>query len=324
MNFQTLSLAPTNSTDALFRVWGSAVSTALAAVGLVKTTDTGQIDWTTVVKPTATSQSRGYEIWRFADALQATHPVFLRLDYGSGNYAINNPGLHVSIGTDTDGAGLLRSATGFPNTTLWSPGNPALPFVIAQNGPVFMGGGNDYSTTTLNNLYVASDDGMSFMVGGWYNAAGSTYPLQTGGMMLVERTRDHDGGPNGDGLFIVKTYATVAPITNILMLGRAQQYYATSGSGVPVVHGGKQGCTPTSGLVGSVLHTFPVFTGVAPRLCGPSKHLVALWSADQSVNSQFDVTVYGAAGTFRSLGSHSNGWANEGGSVAVTGAFRVA
>ena len=325
MSIQTLSVAPTNSTDATFRAWGSAVSGALAAAGLVQTTDTGQINWSTVLKPTTSSQSRGYEIWRFSDSLQSTRPVFVRVDYGSAQYATNTPGLYLSIGTATDGAGLLLSTASMPNSTLWSPGNPALPFSIAQSGPVFFGNGNDYSTTTSNPLYVASDGGSSVMVAGWYNAAGSAYPTQTGGCFLVERTRDPDGTPNGDGLLVLRHSATATPYTVFHMLGKALSFWGGAGGvGAPVLHGGKQGIAPVSGLVGSTLNTYPVFTGVSPQMNGPSKHLVAVYSGDQSVNTQFDVTVYNTSMTFRSMGTHASGWSNEGGSAAITGAFRVA
>lgn len=325
MSIQTITQAPTNNTDANFRLWGSGISTALAAAGLVKTTDTGQIDWATVLRPTTAGQSRGYEIWRFDDVLQATRPVFIRLDYGSGSVAINNPGLYIALGTATDGAGLLTSATGFPNTVIYSPGNPAVPFAIPNTGYVFNGNGNDYNTATLNNLYVASDGGSSLMIAGWYSAAGSGFPTQTGGLVVVERTRDQDGAPNGDGLMMVRAYATAGPQTIMMMLGRANTFYGNvTGAGVLSVHGAKQGSTPASGLAGATLNTYPVFTGAVPQLCGPSKHLLAVWSGDQPVNTQFDVMVYGLTCTYRSLGTHSSGWSNEGGSVAITGAFRVA
>lgn len=325
MSIQTLSLAPTNSTVTTFRAWGSAVSGALAAAGLVQTVDSGQINWTTVIRPTAISQSVGYEIWRFNDALQSTRPVFLRVDYGSAQYAINDPGLYFAVGTATDGAGTLLSTSTMPNTTLWSPGNPTLPFSIPQSGPVFFGNGNDYSTTSLSPLYVASDGGSSVMVAGWYNAVGSSFLTQTGGCMVIERMRDQDGTPNGDGLFVLRQSATATPFTVFLITGKATQFWGGGGgTGAPVLHGGKQGVAPVSGVVGSTLNTYPVFTGVSPQMNGPSKHLVAVYSGDQSVNTQFDLTIYNTSATFRSMGTHSSGWSNEGGSVAITGAFRVA
>jgi hypothetical protein len=99
------------SADADFRAWGVALAAQFAAVGLVKTADSGQIDWTTVLKPTGTNQPRGYEIWRFNDALQATKPVFIRIDYGSGGNALY-PSLWVTVGTATNGAGALTGQVG--------------------------------------------------------------------------------------------------------------------------------------------------------------------------------------------------------------------
>jgi hypothetical protein len=107
------------STDADFRAWGVALAAQFAAVGLVKTADTGQIDWTTITKPFTTNQQRGYEIWRFNDALQATKPVFIRIDYGSGSNALN-PSLWIAVGTATNGAGTLTGQVGVQKQVLSS------------------------------------------------------------------------------------------------------------------------------------------------------------------------------------------------------------
>jgi hypothetical protein len=70
--------------DATFRAWGSGIAAQIAAMGLVQTSDTGQINWVTVARP-ALNTIAGYEIWRFNDALQATKPVFIRIDYGTSS-----------------------------------------------------------------------------------------------------------------------------------------------------------------------------------------------------------------------------------------------
>ena len=77
----------TNADDARFRAWGSAISAGLAAVGLVKVAVTGAVNWGTVVRGTAIAAGTpwGFEVWRFADALQATHPVFIKVEYGGSN-----------------------------------------------------------------------------------------------------------------------------------------------------------------------------------------------------------------------------------------------
>lgn len=106
MAVTTFSAAMTNATDAQFRAWGKAISDSLQAVGIVKTADSGQIDWATVAAPTAANTQMGYEIYRFNDTLQSTAPVFIKLAFGSGA-SINNPALWISVGTGSSGSGTL-------------------------------------------------------------------------------------------------------------------------------------------------------------------------------------------------------------------------
>lgn len=92
-----------HDSDAAFREWGSAFSAALAAVGLVQTSDTGQINWNTVTRA-GTNSDAGYEIWRFSDPLQGTYPIIIRFNYGTGGTA-TSPRLQVVITQATNGAG---------------------------------------------------------------------------------------------------------------------------------------------------------------------------------------------------------------------------
>lgn len=151
------------STDADFRAWGVALAAQFAAVGLVKTADTGQIDWTTIVKPFTTNQKQGYEVWRFNDALQATKPVFIRIDYGSGANALN-PSLWVIIGTATNGAGTL---TGQVVTQKQ---------ILASNGVY-----TSYCSGSSSRLNLAHNMGN---------------PL----LLCVERTKTSAGVDTGDGI----------------------------------------------------------------------------------------------------------------------------
>jgi hypothetical protein len=91
--------------DAGFQAWGDDLNTRLDAVGLVQTADTGQIDWSTVSRPSFNTMA-GYEIWRFDDALQGTAPIFLRFDFGTDNEA-DRPRIEVTVGTGSNGSGTL-------------------------------------------------------------------------------------------------------------------------------------------------------------------------------------------------------------------------
>ena len=106
-------LPATFNDDATFRQWGRGISEQIAAMGLVRTSDTGQIDWATVLKPASTAFA-GYEMWRFDDALQATAPVFIKLEYGAN--AGNRPYLRPQVGQGTSGTGIVGTAYGNAQT----------------------------------------------------------------------------------------------------------------------------------------------------------------------------------------------------------------
>ena len=96
------------TTDAAWRAWGLGVREALIACGLVKTTDTGQIDFATATRPVANSTSGGYDVFRFDDDLQATHPVHIKVDYRTtdGGSSGNVFTIRLTVGLGgTNGAG---------------------------------------------------------------------------------------------------------------------------------------------------------------------------------------------------------------------------
>lgn len=95
--------------NSTFQVWGKGISDALTAIGLVKTSDTGQIDWTSVTRP-GTSTDAGYEIWRFNDSAQTAFPIYLKLRYGTGGSAALGR-LQIDVGSGSDGSGTLTGTT---------------------------------------------------------------------------------------------------------------------------------------------------------------------------------------------------------------------
>lgn len=96
-----------NTNDAQFRLWGSTVSSHMAAVGLVQSADSGQINWTTVTRPALVNTMAGYEIWKLQDSLFAVAPIYMKLEYGTASSTVNTPAMVASVGTGTDGSGNL-------------------------------------------------------------------------------------------------------------------------------------------------------------------------------------------------------------------------
>jgi hypothetical protein len=124
-----------------------AIHDALVAVGLVQTADTGQIILASFTQITAANAVWGYEIWRFNDTLQATAPVFIKIEYGEGN-ATGTMAIWITVGTGTNGAGTLtgviatrrqlqiqQNAGPLANTPIWTSGSASrIAQCIARQG----------------------------------------------------------------------------------------------------------------------------------------------------------------------------------------------
>src|SRR6266566_9890439 len=167
-------------TTAGFRLWGSAISTAIAAVGWTQTADTGQVNWTTVTAPGA-NVTTVYEVWKMADSLQSTDPCFIRINYMVAS-ATNGPRIQVNVGTNSDGAGAITSAanTGVSVTGAYEVMNTnttPLPAAVAHNSYV------NGDTSSLVLLLHPLANGI----------------LTSGGLFIVERRRNVDGTALGGG-----------------------------------------------------------------------------------------------------------------------------
>lgn len=170
MTFATSSTRIRHDSDALFREWVLEMTTKMAACGMVQHTDTGQIDPATVVRAGANADA-GFQIWRFNDALQATAPIFMRINYGTSSSA-SAPRLQVQFGTSTNGTGTLGGVT----TTL------------SQTSSF-----NQVMTTDdLRNSYWTHSPGIFAM--NWKQGAGNTESF-----IIVGRIMDANGAPTADG-----------------------------------------------------------------------------------------------------------------------------
>lgn len=182
MAHTTFSAAPNSSTAPLFRAWGSGLSGALATVGMVKASDLGQIDWATVPAPTSTNIVAGFEIWRFNDTLQATHPIYVKLTYGSSTAQnLARPMVGLSVGKGTDGAGNLIGVL----------------FAEVQLGSALANSNYGYSTN-LNTGLVATCSGKSCLTVVTNTGEGVAGSIA----FIIERSRTNDGTPTGEGLTV--------------------------------------------------------------------------------------------------------------------------
>lgn len=108
--FEDNSISHDITLDAGFRAWAQKIHDGLSSVGLVQTADTGQITIASATTPASNNTFAGYEIWRFADADQASEPVYIKIQYGRGA-AVGVPALSFQAGRGSNGSGTLTNAS---------------------------------------------------------------------------------------------------------------------------------------------------------------------------------------------------------------------
>lgn len=165
----TSSLNNICSSDGSFQAWITGIDSAITTLGWVNTADTGQCNPATVTR-TGVSTYAGYRIYKMNDALQATVPCFLRIDFGQGASA-NNHAIKFQIGTSTNGAGTLT-------------GNVSTAFAYLST-----------ATTTANCYFSGSTSRLQIAL--WPNA--TTYASY----WSIERDKDATGADTSYGVHII-------------------------------------------------------------------------------------------------------------------------
>jgi hypothetical protein len=291
MSTSTFTAAPSLASGTTFNAWGGSLSTALAAVGLTKTTDTGQVTWSnSVTPPGALNTYPYYEIWKFADALQSTSPIFMKIEYGSSFLALGDPGMRITVGTGSDGAGNL---TGNISSSM-TPGS----------------GGN---SATTQQCYVSSDGGRLNVVmfaGTVTNVAFAFY---------IERLKNNSGAAVAGGVdmfaagYEANGAATAACFQQWLCDVNVGLKFPFTPQTVPLAPLPSSG----TGTYGSNVGLYPIlpiqgFAGF------PTMGALVFWTADISTSGVSEtLTMYGTSHTFitvtnfpslPTIGGNTNAW----------------
>lgn len=261
-------------TELAWQSWIAAVSDTLNAV-LTRSADTGQINRAAYPTRPAINNYAGYEVFAFTDTLQATKPVFIKVEYGLGG-TTTLPTLRYTIGTGTDGAGTMTGRS--------------YQSVQGLSG----GGGATFS------LFSAAEDGYAMFLGG-------VDPLNTSSdsnqitYFVIERTRDFDGTPNGDGIaWWMRSSSNRVENSTVLT-------YDGVGGGDPTPTfdlraGIPNPLGPKSALKGDTAYAFPI----APHTGwphAPSQAILACWATDFPRLQEVVLPHYGVSMTFLSLGT---------------------
>lgn len=273
------SLFPTNTSNAI-RDWAQFVEDTLVTTGgWVVTSDTGQTAPASLSTPGGLNTKAGYRIYRMADTLQATSPVFMRLDYGSSPGAATTPAIWVTIGTGSSGTGTI---TGI----VFNGGAVA-------NGTVFCSSGN---TSLANNCY-GSASTSRFNIAMFIQQTSATYEF----VFTLERTKDSSGADTGDGLLMIWSDS----VTGAGLL-QASKYMILAGGTQPTTEAGlnyvlsvqnpTEAFAPGDVALGVVI----CIRGTAQQ---PGTNMMISASGDVSTLGSFSITLYGATRTYQNLGT---------------------
>lgn len=248
-------------------VAGLFASVALAG-GLVQTSDTGQTSAGSLAGVNANTVA-GYQIWRFNDALQATKPIYFKIEWGGGTLTYSM-GIWITIGTGSNGSGTI-TGTLFPRTHI----------------PTAAGSSTAYVGTSVCS---ASTNRLAMILGAYYATQNQTIVLG------FERSKDASGNDTGDGLIYMSTTSGGANWTAqyIPFVGtaRSAQGYLT----VPVPAG--TGSLASGNTVGFT----PVLPFTMTGATNPGLNFLIYTSTDTAALNDLPVTIYGAQHTYFQIG----------------------
>lgn len=166
------------SSDANLRAWLGECEQMLEDCGLVRTSDTGQIDPSLATWPGSDNTAVGFSVWQFDDDLQGVAPIFLKCTYRRASGS-NSLSFSIEVGTGSDGSGNLTGLTAS----------------IAPSGGGTPASGDYYS-------YACHLDGFAGLA---FKVNGGTTSSYTRGhpAFIIERFHDNAGAPTSAGAVLI-------------------------------------------------------------------------------------------------------------------------
>lgn len=259
------------------RTWINGVHDLIIAAGLVATTDTGQLDVSTITSTVNTSTTNlGYHAFKFPDTLQTTTPIIVKVTYYTDGLA--RPALRLDVGSVTNGAGTLSSPS----------------FSLANNTNM----GALQSGLTSYACYV--DGTFTMVLGAGYLSGGTANNCVAS--LVVDRSRDATGTATATGFLAESctTCATAASQSRSLF-GAASP--ATNDAFIPAMIPSKTATTSSEGSNVNVFRHYMMVPGVRPSLGA-----LTYYNAEFGALTPFTATVLGSAHVYLPMGVFVNYW----------------
>lgn len=264
------------TTDAHFRAIATFVHDLLVTTGgWVNTSDTGQVDLTTVTKPAGANTKAGYKVYRMADTLQSTSPLYMKLHYGTAGGA-TAPGIWFTLSSSTNGAG------GPTGTVYWNDDATTVP--TCSSNP----------SAAVASIESRGAAGTGWAVFRLFDQAGANLPAVMG--FAIERTKDSSGADTASGWLLHWMGSNTGVWT--------KQLYIPAGTAPPTAENGLQMIVSSNnpsalGADVGISVPIPVY-GYARQ---PGLNLIAAKSSDVSASTSLAFTFYGATHTYLFPGS---------------------
>lgn len=268
------TLVAGNDTLAHFQAWAQFIEDTLITTGSwVVTGDTGQTLPSALPLPSVANTKYGYRIYRMNDALQATAPVFLRVDFGSGASA-STVGTWWTAGTGSNGSGTITG--------------------IVLNALNLSAGSQQ---TTASNSY-GSADVNRFTLAMFVNTTSVVYNHVIG----LERSKDSNGNDTSDGLIVVCN----DPSSGGAGILRTSTYCILAGGTQPATEVGvafiltSQNPTQSFAANNIGVGLISCFKAIAVQ---PGMNFAIVNSSDVTAEGTFTMTIYGSSRTYQQVRS---------------------
>jgi len=251
----------------------------LTGAGWVQTGDTGQQSSASWPAISGTNTANGYQVWRMADALQGSYPVYMKVELGSGSVA-GVIAFWITIGTGSSGAGAITGT------------------LLARTQ---FGNYSNLSTTAFPSFGSGSTSRFNWAL--WLNLATSNSAFYFG----VERSKDGTGADTNVGLIINSMGGTTSPQQFWT------QYIPFSGTVVAAKQAFISGLDSyyIGGTLSDGLGNISMI-GIAPwSLQGPRNYglqLLGYYGPDMAAMQPITVSVRGGNHTYYTMGAQMN-WA---------------
>lgn len=272
------------SGDANLRAWLGECEQMLEDCGLVRTSDTGQIDPSLATWPGSNNTEIGFSVWRFNDSLQGVAPIFLKCTYFRGNSS-GLVSFGIDVGAGSDGSGNLTGLTAS----------------IAPSGGNAPGLGDYYSYA----CHLDGFAGLAFKVNGSNTNYTRGHPA-----FIIERFHDNAGAPTSAGAVLIGNAGNTTSSRNdsaVRILDFLNSSVSSFNGNMTFVP--SQITDSRVGLAPQIFHHWVMLPKMTP-LIGSA----ACVRGEVSVNRQFELTLVGSTPRNYVCIGHTLGSSIEGGS----------